>query len=96
MNTNSNTPEVRNNGGVDPIALPLARATLVSGLSRSELYRRLAAGDIRAVKAGKRTLILADSLRAFLAGLPTAEFRAPPADRAAAAERAAPAAAALK
>jgi hypothetical protein len=77
MNTNSNTPEGRNSGGVEPLALPLARATLVSGLSRSELYRRLAAGDLQAVKAGKRTLILAASLRAYLAGLPPAAFRPP-------------------
>ena len=48
----------------------------ISGLSRSEIYRRLAAGDIRAVKSGSRTLIVMDSLRAHLASLPTATFRA--------------------
>jgi hypothetical protein len=76
MDTSLNTTEMRG-GGVDPIAMSLSRATLVSGLSRSELYRRLAAGDLRAVKAGKRTLILADSLHTFLAKLPPATFRAP-------------------
>jgi hypothetical protein len=77
MSINSSSPEGHRGGGAEPIAMPLARASLVSGLSRSELYRRLAAGDIKAVKAGKRTLIVADSLRAFLARLPPAEFRAP-------------------
>ncbi len=48
-----------------------------SGLSRSELYRLLSVGQIRAVKSGKRTLILMDSLRAHLESLPPAQFRAP-------------------
>ena len=63
--------------GLEPIAAAIPIACRVSGLSRSEIYRRLAAGDIQAVKSGARTLILMDSLRAHLAGLPTATFRAP-------------------
>lgn len=61
----------------DPLALSIRDAERVSGLSRSELYRRLAARDIVAVKSGSRTLILMDSLRAHLANLPTASFRTP-------------------
>jgi hypothetical protein len=61
----------------ETMAASIADACCVSGLSRSELYRRLAAGDIRAVKSGSRTLILMDSLRAHLASLPPATFRAP-------------------
>lgn len=49
-------------------------ACRISGLSRSELYRRLAAGDISAVKAGRKTLILMDSLRKHIASLPSAYF----------------------
>lgn len=63
--------------GLEPIAAPIAAACRVSGLSRSEIYRRLATGDIHAVKSGSRTLILMDSLRAHLANLPAATFRAP-------------------
>jgi len=63
--------------GVEPIAVPIPDAQRVSGLSRSEIYRRLAAGDIKAVKSGSRTLILMDSIRAHLANLPAATFRAP-------------------
>jgi Helix-turn-helix domain len=62
---------------VEPIALPIPDAQRVSGLSRSEIYRRLAAGDIKAVKSGSRTLILMDSIRAHLANLPVATFRTP-------------------
>ncbi len=60
-----------------PLAVTIYEAVRVSGLSRSELYRRLGAGDIRAVKSGSRTLILMDSLRAHLASLPAATFRVP-------------------
>jgi hypothetical protein len=59
------------------ITVPIADAQRVSGLSRSEIYRRLAAGDLRAVKSGARTLIVMTSLRALLANLPAATFRSP-------------------
>jgi hypothetical protein len=64
-------------GGTEPLAAPINEASRLSGLSRSEFYRRLAAGDIQAVKSGSRTLILMASLRAHLASLPPATFRAP-------------------
>lgn len=63
--------------GLEPIAAAIPRACHISGLSRSEIYRRLAAGDIHAVKSGARTLILMDSPRAHLANLPAATFRGP-------------------
>jgi hypothetical protein len=62
---------------LEPIAAAIPDACHISGLSRSEIYRRLATGDIRAVKSGARTLILMDSLRSHLASLPAATFRAP-------------------
>ncbi len=49
--------------GFDSIAAAIPDACHISGLSRREIYRRLATGDIRAVKSGARTLILMDSLR---------------------------------
>jgi hypothetical protein len=60
-----------------PVTLSIADAKKFSGLSRSELYRQLAAGTIHAVKLRSRTLILMDCLRQFLASLPTATFRKP-------------------
>jgi hypothetical protein len=62
---------------METLAASITDASRISGLSRSEIYRRLAAGDIRAVKSGARTLILMDSLRTHLASLPPATFRAP-------------------
>ncbi|HJS85709.1 MAG TPA: hypothetical protein VJ779_09625 [Acetobacteraceae bacterium] len=43
--------------------------------SISELYRRMAAGQIAARKSGRTTLVLMASLRAHLEGLPPATFR---------------------
>ncbi len=59
----------------DPLAVTIQKAVHVSGFSRSEIYRRLADGRLRAVKNGARTLILMDSLRECLDTLPPATFR---------------------
>lgn len=59
----------------EPVTLTLPGATAYSGLSRRELYRLLRRGDIAAIKHGKRTLIVADTLRAYLASRPAARFR---------------------
>lgn len=39
-------------------------------VSRSDLYRAMKRGDLKAKKSGRRTLILREDLAAFLAGLP--------------------------
>ena len=59
-----------------PEMVPLPRAPHVFGLSRSGLYRLAAEGRIKMVKMGARTLVDAASVRAFLAGLPAADFSA--------------------
>lgn len=53
----------------------IAHAKMVSGLGRTTIYERIAAGDLDARKAGGRTLITGESLRAFLANLPVADIR---------------------
>ena len=60
---------------LDPITLPIADAIPYSGLSRSEIYRQLANGNLYAIKSGSRTLILVESIRAYLSSLPAATFR---------------------
>ena len=77
MTFNETDSRERKTGLDNALALSIRDAERVSGLSRSELYRRLAARDIKAVKSGNRTLILMDSLRAHLANLPAATFRTP-------------------
>ena len=53
----------------------MADAMHMLNISRTELYRLLGAGRIRAVKQGVRTLVLTDSIRAHLAALPPAVIR---------------------
>ncbi len=55
-----------------PIAFTISDAVKASGMARSRIYEEMRAGRIEARKAGRRTLILASSLAAFLAGLPRA------------------------
>lgn len=57
------------------LAHTIADATKVSGLGRTTLHEAIGAGKIAAVKAGNRTLIPAESLRAFIAALPAADIR---------------------
>jgi excisionase family DNA binding protein len=60
---------------IAPIAMPMTSATGYSGLSRSKLYLLMNAGEIEAIKVGKRRLVLRKSLDAFIERQP----RAPPA-----------------
>ena len=59
-----------------PIAATVANVTRQTGLSRSEIYRLLARGKLKAVKSGRSTLVLMDSVIAHLARLPAATFHA--------------------
>ncbi|HME26312.1 MAG TPA: hypothetical protein VKI44_34135 [Acetobacteraceae bacterium] len=65
------------NGSAQQLTVTIPDAVRLSGLSRSEIYRRLSAGDIQARKSGCRTLIVWASLKAHVEALPPAEFRAP-------------------
>ena len=56
-------------------ALTIPAAVKTSGLGRTTLYGLIGSGQIDARKAGGRTLILADSLHRYLAGLPVAVIR---------------------
>ena len=60
---------------IEPIAVPIPKASQISGMSRSAIYRELGAGRLRAVKQGTRTLVMVDSIKGYLAGLPEARFR---------------------
>jgi excisionase family DNA binding protein len=55
----------------DPISVDIPTACRMSGLSRSFLYEVLAAGHVRSVRAGRRRLVLVDSLRSWLQSLST-------------------------
>jgi hypothetical protein len=55
---------------VHPISYTVRGAVLASGLSRSRVYELLARGVLKARKDGRKTLVLADSLTAYIGSLP--------------------------
>jgi hypothetical protein len=54
----------------EPIAYSIRDAVAVSGLSRSRLYELANENKIDFRKADGRTLVIADSLRNYIASLP--------------------------
>jgi len=61
-----------NNSLLQREALSIAEAGAIAGLGRTKIYQAISEGKLRARKCGKRTLVLRDDLREFLASLPTA------------------------
>jgi excisionase family DNA binding protein len=53
-------------------ALSIAEACAAIGIGRTKIYEAIGQGSLKARKLGKRTIILKDDLRAFLAALPVA------------------------
>lgn len=64
-------------GGADieRLAVRLPEASLMSGFSRSELYRRADRGEIIFLKCGASTLVDVESLRRAVASLPRAAIK---------------------
>ena len=57
----------------EPLAVGIIDATRLLGVGRSTLFEEIRAGRLQARKAGRRTLILRDDLRAWLNTLPSSQ-----------------------
>ena len=64
-----------------PLAYSIAELVRIGPLSRSMLFEEIRSGRLRAVKAGRRTLILPPDFEQYLADLPSARSVTPPNDR---------------
>jgi excisionase family DNA binding protein len=58
--------------GGSKLAFTVEEAARALGIGRTKLFAEIAAGRLRARKAGKRTLIAVEDARAYLASLPSA------------------------
>jgi excisionase family DNA binding protein len=54
-----------------PFAYTVPEACEISRIGRTSLYQAIRAGELRAVKRARRTLVLAEDLRRWLENLPS-------------------------
>ena len=69
-------------GQIPALTVTAPEACRISGYSRSELYRRLASGDLEGVKIGRSLRIVVASIHRSVSALPPARFVHPPASSA--------------
>jgi hypothetical protein len=58
----------------DPLVYTVAETVRIGGANKNIIYRLIREGVLDGRKAGRRTLITAESLRAYVAGLPKIEL----------------------
>jgi excisionase family DNA binding protein len=67
LETHRSTPEIM----PGRLAVSVAEVMALTGICRDKVYQLIRSGQLPARKLGKRTLITAEDLQAFLRALPT-------------------------
>lgn len=52
-----------------PITVSVNQACIMLGIGRTKMYELINGGQLKTGKVGRRTLVLTDSIRAFVNGL---------------------------
>jgi len=63
--------------GLEPLTVTISQTEDLTGESRSQIYNRIGRGEYEAVKAGRRTLVVYESIKRRIAALPRAKIKAP-------------------
>jgi excisionase family DNA binding protein len=61
---------------IQPILVRINQASAIIGKSRRGIYQLIATDKLKAVKSGRSTLIIYESLKQYAANLPAAKCRA--------------------
>ena len=62
-------------GSIEPLALTIEQTQQATGESRTQVYARIGTGEYQAVKSGRRTLIIFESIKRRIAALPPAKIK---------------------
>ncbi|MBC9030849.1 helix-turn-helix domain-containing protein [Sphingomonas sp. JC676] len=57
-------------GATSPICIRLNTAIELLGIGKTKMYELIAAGEIEAIKVGRATLVLRETLEAYIARAP--------------------------
>jgi excisionase family DNA binding protein len=64
-----------NLAGCDPMLVPVSQASAVIGKSPRSVYQLMASGKLKAVKSGRNTLIVYESIKEYVDMLPPAKLK---------------------
>jgi hypothetical protein len=60
---------------LQPILVPISQASVIIGKCRRGIYQLIATDQLKAVKSGRNTLVVYESLKQYAASLPAAKIR---------------------
>jgi excisionase family DNA binding protein len=64
-----------NLAGMQPILVPVPQASAIIGKCRRTIYELMASGELKAVKSGRSTLVVYESLKEYVAKLPAPKLK---------------------